>query len=216
MAEQDVDLLRTINLYKKPSAPEYQLKLNRLALLKIKGWLISNNANVKNKLVVIHPFSRWEFKELSILFWSRVIDALISNNLTIVMSGASDDYKKRMSVFNLCKFKPHLTHDFSLEETAALFKTADLVVTIDSMSTHLASAIGTPVISIFGPTNKKVWGPWKIKNHIVSFSKEDYRDISTRSINEFKGQVSKTTINLIEAKSKVLNKEIFDFLKKLT
>jgi heptosyltransferase-3 len=216
MAEQDVDLLRTINMYKILSAPKYQLKINPAAKIKVNEWLISNNANVKNKLVVIHPFSRWRFKELSILFWAKVLDALISNHLTIIMSGANDDYEKRKSVFDLCKFKPYLTQDFSLEDSAALFQAADLVITIDSMSTHLASALNTPVISIFGPTKQKVWGPWKVKNRIVSFSKEEYREISARSVDEIKGQVSKKNIDLIEAKAKVLIKEIFNFLKKLT
>jgi heptosyltransferase-3 len=216
MAEQDVELLRIIKLYKKSSAPKYQLKINTAAKIKVTEWLMSHNANVKNKLVIIHPFSRWQFKELSILFWAKVIDALVSNRFTIIMSGSRDDYEKRKSIFNLCKFKPYLTQDFSLEHTAALFETADLVVTIDSMSTHLASATGTPVISIFGPTNKKVWGPWKVKNQIVCLSKEDYRDISSRSVEEFKGHVQKTTLNLIEAKSKILCNEIFNFFKKLT
>lgn len=213
MPEQDVELLRKINLYKKRSAPKYQLKINPPARIRIKKWLINRDINFNSKLVVIHPFSRWQFKELSILFWAKVVDVLMSKHLTIIMSGASDDYDKRMSVFNLCKAKPYLIQDFSLEETAALYKNADLVVTIDSMSTHLASAIGTPVLSIFGPTNKKVWGPWKVKNRIVTFSKEEYQDISTRSIDDFKGQVSKTTLNLIEDKSKVLCNEIFNFLK---
>ncbi len=216
MAEQDVELLRTINLYKKSSAPKYQLKINPSATIKVKKWLMTHNVNLKSKLIVIHPFSRWQFKELSILFWAKVINALMSKHFSIIISGAGDDYEKRKSVSNLCKSKPYLTQDFSLEETAALFKKADLVITIDSMSTHLASAIDTPVLSIFGPTNKKVWGPWKVTNHIVGFSKQDYQDISTRSISQFNGQISKSTLNLIEDKSKVLCNEIFNFLKKLT
>ena len=51
---------------------------------------------------------------------------------------------------NLCHKKPILTESFTLTETAALLECADLLISIDSMVIHLASAIKTPVIAIFG------------------------------------------------------------------
>ena len=42
---------------------------------------------------------------------------------------------------------------------AAIIKRSDLFVGNDSGITHLAAAIGTPTISIFGPTDPRMWGP---------------------------------------------------------
>jgi heptosyltransferase-3 len=55
----------------------------------------------------------------------------------------------------------------SIGETAALYKCADLLITIDSMSVHLASAIGIPQVSLFGPTNPDIWGPHYVKSKVV-------------------------------------------------
>jgi len=155
IAEQDVDLLRSANLYKKTAAPAYELNINHKEKNKVSAWLKSHGIQEKIKLVVIHASSRWKFKEIPHLSWAKIIDELKSKKINVVISGSRDDLKTNDMIWNLCQLKPILAKDFSLEDTAALYEKADLVLTIDSMSTHLASAVKTPVVSIFGPTNEK-------------------------------------------------------------
>ncbi len=47
----------------------------------------------------------------------------------------------------------------TLGELAALVKEADLVVTVDTAPLHIAEAVGTPVVALFGPTDPRIWGP---------------------------------------------------------
>jgi predicted lipopolysaccharide heptosyltransferase III len=47
----------------------------------------------------------------------------------------------------------------TLGELAALTKEADLVVTVDTAPLHIAQAVGTPVVALFGPTDPRIWGP---------------------------------------------------------
>ena len=96
-----------------------------------------------------------------------------TKKMNVVLSGSKEDLKTNQSIADLCLLKPILTHDFSIEDTTALYEMADLVATIDSMSTHLASAMDTPVISIFGPTNDLNWRPWKVKYQVINLSKAD-------------------------------------------
>ncbi len=173
MAEQDVDLLRSSNLYKKSSAPAYDLSISSKLKNKVNLWLKKHDIHSNNKLVVIHASSRWKFKEIPIGAWTKIIDALILKKINVVISGSQDDFKTNALIFNLCESKPVLTKDFSLEDTAALYERADLVLTIDSMSTHLASAVKTPVVSLFGPTNEKIWGPWKGTYKVIGLTSQD-------------------------------------------
>jgi heptosyltransferase-3 len=173
MAEQDVELLRSINLYKKSSAPPYDLSISLKLKNKVNLWLKNHDIDLNHKLVVIHASSRWKFKEIPIGTWAKIIDALIFKKINVVISGSQDDFKTNALIFNLCESKPVLTKDFSLEDTAALYERADLVLTIDSMSTHLASAVKTPVVSLFGPTNEKIWGPWKGTYKVIGLTSED-------------------------------------------
>jgi heptosyltransferase-3 len=173
MAEQDVDLLRSANIYKKSTAPSYELDISPSQKNKLNSWAHDQGIDFKNKLIVIHGSSRWKFKEIPLATWASIIDELKSKKINIVLSGSQEDLKTNELIFNLCALKPILAQNFSLEDTAALYKSADLILTIDSMSTHLASAVKTPVISIFGPTNEKNWGPWKGKYRVIGLSAQD-------------------------------------------
>ncbi len=48
----------------------------------------------------------------------------------------------------------------NIKATAALLEHADLFVGNDSALVHLAVAVGTPTVAIFGLTNHKAWGPY--------------------------------------------------------
>jgi heptosyltransferase-2 len=43
---------------------------------------------------------------------------------------------------------------------AALLRRARLVVANDSGVAHLAAAVDTPLVAVFGPSNHRAWGPY--------------------------------------------------------
>jgi heptosyltransferase-3 len=213
MAEQDVDLLRSANLYKKSSAPAYELNISSLQKNKVNTWLKKNDIHAKNKLVVIHASSRWKFKEIPVSTWAKIIDELHSKKIDVVISGSQDDLKTNALIFDLCESKPLLTKDFSLSDTAALYERADLVLTIDSMSTHLASAVKTPVVSIFGPTNEKNWGPWKGKFKVIGLSIKDDEMFACRPCGQDGCEGTKISQCLVQLNPKMVMKQALLMLK---
>ena len=48
----------------------------------------------------------------------------------------------------------------SIEQLASRLGSADLVVAVDSFVGHLAAAIGTPTLTLFGPQLPELWTPW--------------------------------------------------------
>jgi ADP-heptose:LPS heptosyltransferase len=54
----------------------------------------------------------------------------------------------------------NLTGRASIHQTAALIERCDLFVGGDSGPMHVAAAVGTPIVAIFGPSNKEAWGPY--------------------------------------------------------
>jgi heptosyltransferase III len=213
IAEQDVDLLRSANLYKKSVAPAYELNISSLQKNKVNTWLKKNDIHAKNKLVVIHASSRWKFKEIPVSTWAKIIDELHSQKIDVVISGSQDDLKTNALIFDLCESKPLLTKDFSLSDTAALYERADLVLTIDSMSTHLASAVKTPVVSIFGPTNEKNWGPWKGKFKVIGLSIKDDEMFACRPCGQDGCEGTKISQCLVQLNPKMVMKQALLMLK---
>ena len=51
-------------------------------------------------------------------------------------------------------------------EYAALIAEAALVVSNDTGPGHLAAAVGTPLLSVLGPTIPEHWGPWGRQVHL--------------------------------------------------
>jgi len=59
-----------------------------------------------------------------------------------------------------------LTGKTNLLQLAALLERCHLLVTNDTGTMHVATAVGTPVVAIFGPTDSSVTGPWG-DGHVV-------------------------------------------------
>ena len=212
IAEQDVDLLRAVGLYGNVKAPSYLIKSSINQKLKIKNWLSKHSVVSNKKLVVIHAPSRWKFKELPIATWANVIDTLKDKKFEIVLCGSKEDLLTNQAIYALCKMKPILTNNFSLEDTAALYSLAHLVLTIDSMSTHLASATQTPVISIFGPSNEKNWGPWGGKHRVIALTSKDAPTFACRPCGQDGCEGSKISQCLVQMNPSMIIHEALKML----
>ena len=212
IAEQDVDLLRAVGLYGNVKAPSYLVKASINQKSKIKNWLSKHSVVSNKKLVVIHAPSRWKFKELPIATWANVIDKLKDRKFEVVLCGSKEDLLTNQAIYALCKVKPIMTNNFSLEDTAALYSLAHLVLTIDSMSTHLASATQTPVISIFGPSNEKNWGPWGGKHRVIALSSQDAPTFACRPCGQDGCEGSKISQCLVQMNPSMIIHEALKML----
>ena len=45
---------------------------------------------------------------------------------------------------------------------------ARLFIGVDSMPMHLAAAMGTPTVALFGPSREAEWGPWNVEQRVVT------------------------------------------------
>lgn len=114
--------------------------------------------------VVIHPVSRWRFKCLAPEAMGALIAELVMQGHHVVLTAGVDPEEKQM----IEAIKAHapfegvtdLSGKTTLKELAALIKNAQFVVCVDSVPLHIASALKTPVVAIFGPTSELNWGPW--------------------------------------------------------
>lgn len=212
IAEQDVDLLRAVGLYGNVKAPSYLVKASINQKSKIKTWLSKQSISLKQKLVVVHAPSRWKFKELPIATWAYVIDELKKNKYEVILCGSKEDLLTNKAIHKACSMKPVLTKNFSLEDTAALYSLAHLVLTIDSMSTHLAGATQTPVISIFGPSNEKNWGPWGGKHRVIALTSQDAPTFACRPCGQDGCEGSKISQCLVQMNPSMIIHEALNML----
>ena len=112
-------------------------------------------------LVLLHPGTRWETKQWEEEKWAALGDWLQKTNGTqVVFTGSANDAPLIERVISKMNFPGITTAGFwNLTELAFLQKQAEVVIIPDSGPMHLASAMGTPVVALFGPTEPMLTGP---------------------------------------------------------
>ena len=53
-------------------------------------------------------------------------------------------------------------HQLPWPQLVALLSRARLYIGPDTSVTHLAAATGCPTVTLFGPTDPRIWGPWPV------------------------------------------------------
>lgn len=79
----------------------------------------------------------------------------------IILVGKSADDSDEVAQLMDCEPR-NLAGKTSLPQLADVIYHADLFIGADSGVMHIAAAVGTPVISIFGPSNFRAWHPWSV------------------------------------------------------
>jgi len=119
--------------------------------------------------VVLHPGARWWFKSWPV---ERFIDLAkrIQKELgfSVVVVGGSNDVETADKIVSQCgQWAISVAGQITLLQLAALIKQALLFVGNDAGPMHIAAAVQTPVVGLFGPTDPHVWGPWGAVHGVI-------------------------------------------------
>jgi heptosyltransferase-2 len=117
-------------------------------------------AAARPPIVAIAPGARWATKRWSAQRFAALADLLAAQGATIVVAGGPTD-REAISSFRAAARSP-VAADLSflpVDALGAALGRVDLLVACDSGPVHLASAMGTPALALFGPTSVVRWGP---------------------------------------------------------
>ena len=109
-------------------------------------------------LVAINPMAKWETKLWDNLKFATLADRLIGQaNADVIFTGGQEDREAIDHIVSNMKAQAaNLAGKTGLKTLAALYEKTSIVVSTDTGPMHLAAAIGTPVVALFGPT-----APWR-------------------------------------------------------
>lgn len=109
------------------------------------------------RAVALAPGARWEPKRWPVEHFANVANALAADGYAIVLVGGPADSELSGELAKRCAERPlDTTGRLDLMESAALLGRCRLLVTNDSAPLHMAEAVGTPVIALFGPTAREL------------------------------------------------------------
>jgi ADP-heptose:LPS heptosyltransferase len=119
-------------------------------------------------LAVLVPGTIWETKHWHVAGFACVGRHLLDAGFEVVVAGTTRDLPRSQAIVLASPGARDLCGRTTIGELVALIRRAALCVTNDSGSMHIAVAVGSPVVSVFGPTNPTWIGPYKRPDAVVS------------------------------------------------
>jgi ADP-heptose:LPS heptosyltransferase len=131
--------------------------------------VVSSDLGDDGPLVVLHPGAGTELKLWPAERWASVLDAVRArwNARTLIVSSSNDAPLVASIRGSASGDHPWLTTDQGLGYLAAMFEQADVVIGSDNGPLHLAAAVGSATVRIYGPTDPGLFGPWPLTDDQV-------------------------------------------------
>jgi heptosyltransferase-3 len=155
--EQNLDVIRRIGIFPEGGERCLIWNLPEAARTAIRPLL-------PTRYVAVHPSSRWRFKTLPPAHMGAIIRELARRGHTVVVTSGPEATELAMVEEILRGGSTEkiisLAGQTTLHELGAVIEGASVLLTVDSVPLHMASALQTPVVALFGPTSEIKWGPW--------------------------------------------------------
>lgn len=170
--ETHLDALRRLGVY--PRGREKQLRFTVAPAIAEKIAALREMHGLQPRdYIVMHPTSRWMFKSWSIDGFAEVLRLLMARGLRVALvSGpAQSELDYAQAIVAKCRANTDLVDlsgQLTLPEVAALIQDARCFIGLDSVAMHIAAAVGTPTMALFGPSNDKIWGPWMAPHRVLT------------------------------------------------
>jgi len=112
-------------------------------------------------MVILQPGARYWFKAWPPERFAELADQLVSQyGCQVLIGGSHQDIDLAQQIRQMAKCNPIvMAGRTTIKQFAAIAKKSVLFVGSDSGAMHIASAVGTPVVGMFGPSNPREWGP---------------------------------------------------------
>lgn len=175
--ELNLDALRSIGLYPVPNERRLSLQAGAAAEARVAA-LLREHGLAAGRYIHLHPASRWTFKCWPTERMAQLIDQLEGTGRRVVITAAPSGDERVMVERILAASQScsvNLGGQLSLKEMAALTAQAELFIGVDSAPMHIAAAVGTPVVALFGPSGESDWGPWQVVSRVVASERHPCR-----------------------------------------
>lgn len=134
---------------------EAELEWAKSFLANLFGDDVLNEVSGKGRCIAVHPFASHSHKAWPRERFEKLVSLLEARGMPWIVLGKGERGGREDALFP--DSPRDLTNGTTLRESAALLAVCSALITADSGPMHLAAAVGTPVVGLFGPTTRE-WG----------------------------------------------------------
>ena len=147
--------------------PDLTIHLSPKAIDKMNRLLEEQGVPVSKPLVVLVPGTIWETKHWTIEGFAGVARQFLRDGFAVALAGTTRDQQRCRQIAAVAPGTCDLSGKTTPADLAALIRRAEVAVTNDSGSMHVAASLGKPMVSVFGPTNPVHIGPYERPESVV-------------------------------------------------
>ena len=122
---------------------------------------------------LIHPTTAFFTKQWPVKNFARTAEFLAEKGLSVIAIASKAESQILNNLTAESKVKITTFDDLTLPEITALAERAKLFVGNDSGMAHIAGAVNTPTVVIFGSSNRDHWHPWTDAPNEIVYEKFD-------------------------------------------
>lgn len=170
--ERDLDAARRIGF--EPRSRRLEVVVREEESQSAQQRLLKQGRDSSRPLLHVHPTSHLPFKCWRAEAMAEVLDHFGRKGFDIVLTGGptAEEREQAEKIISYMHHRPiDLAGKTSLREVAAISRLAVVFFGVDSSVMHLAAAVGTPVVALFGPTYSELWGPWGAGHRVIAKAK---------------------------------------------
>lgn len=121
------------------------------------------------KFIVLNPGAAWPNKRWPADRFGAVAAALFRRTrVTSLVTWGPSERGLAEAVVSASAGAAALAPATSISDLAVLMREASLAVSGDTGPLHIAAAMGTPLVGLYGPTWPERNGPWDLQDHVIS------------------------------------------------
>jgi heptosyltransferase-1 len=147
--------------------PDLAIYLSSETALNVERLLEEHGVPASKPLVVLVPGTIWETKHWTIEGFADVARELLREGFAVALAGTKRDQARCQQIAAAAPGACDLSGKTTPADLAALIRRAEVAVTNDSGSMHVAASLGKPMVSVFGPTNPVHSGPYQRPESVV-------------------------------------------------
>jgi heptosyltransferase I len=148
--------------------PEFLIPIEEDNINRVNALLCENAVKENEKFIAISPVALWDTKLWEDDRFASLADRIVGElGYKVVLTGVDGKATGRIKSL-MSEQAADLGGKTSLRDLACLYKKAMLLVSTDSGPMHLAAAVGTPVVALFGPTDAKRTGPYGAAHTVIT------------------------------------------------
>jgi ADP-heptose:LPS heptosyltransferase len=121
---------------------------------------LSDRLKSGEPFAIIHPIAASKTKEWDLEKFARTAEFLERNGIATLAVGTAAEERRLSELVKLSQAPVVTATNLELPELVALAARARLFVGNDSGVAHIAAAVQTPTVVIFGSSNRDHWRPW--------------------------------------------------------